>query len=250
MNYTREEYLAICKDLFDFVLKSAERYYKDHPEDSYSEILRKHTMFSYLLRTGCYECDNFPELAEEFLTAADKNFTSAAEKYRVTIPELASWNVEGACRWNEEYAPGMSLRWSDPHPDLPENWCIFHMWNGRRPDSFLSDKRYFAECFMKIMEESVKKYPQYDTLYTFSWLLSEPRFQEFFPEEWVQNMSEKHQGIHANLGFLGQFLTSKMSLNKKTAAKYLETGILPYQPCSSHCSFENMKKHLEKHFLG
>lgn len=249
MIYTREEYLDICKELFDFVLKSAERYHMDHPEESYSDILRSHTMFSYLLRTGCYECQEYPSLAEEFLAESDKDFYSAAKKYRESIPELASWNVEGACRWNPDYDPGMSLRWSDPHPDLPQNWCIFHMWNGRSPESFLGDKWYFAECFMKIMEESVKKYPQYDTLYTFSWLLSEPRFQEFFPEEWVLNMSEKHQGIHANLGFLGQFLNSKMGLNKKTAAQYLETGILPYQPCSSHCSFESMKKHLQKYFL-
>lgn len=250
MNYTQTEYLAVCRDLFDFVLKSAERYHADHPEESYSQILRKRTLLSYVLRETSSECEVFPEMAEAFLMEADSDFTAAAEKYREKIPELASRNAEGACSWNPQYAPGMSLRWSDPHPDLPENWCIFHMWNGCRPQSFLSDKRYFAECFMKIMEESVRKYPQYDTLYTFSWLLSEPRFQEFFPDEWHQNMSEKHQGIHANLGFLGQFLTARMTLNRKTAAQYLETGRLPYQPCSSHCSFERMKEHLISNFLN
>lgn len=250
MEYTQDEYLLICRELFDFVLKSAGRYHQDHPEESFSEILRNHTLLSYLLRESCNECENFPEMAEDFLREADVNFMLAAEKYRDRIPELASKNVKGACSWNPAYEPGMSLRWSDPHPDLPPNWCIFHMWNGHRPQSFLRDKKYFAECFMKIMEDSVKKYPQYDTLYTFSWLLSEPRFQEFFPEEWIKNMGEKHPGIYANLGFLGQFLTAKMTLNRKTAAQYLETGVLPYQPCRSHCSFDNMKKHLLNNFLG
>ena len=249
MNYTQTEYLAVCRDLFDFVLKSAERYHADHPEESYSQILRQRTLLSYVLRETSSECEVFPEMAEAFLVEADSDFTAAAEKYREKIPELASRNAEGACSWNPQYAPGMSLRWSDPHPDLPENWCIFHMWNGRRPDSFLNDKRYFAECFMKIMAESKEKYPQYDTLYTFSWLLSEPRFQEFFPQEWVDNMTEPVDFIAANAGFLGQFITAKMTLNRKIAAKFIETGKLPFAPRSSHCSFEAMKKHLKDNII-
>lgn len=249
MQFTREEYLEICREMFDFVLKSASRYKIDHPDEAYSEILKKRTLFSYLLREGCYECTTYPAEAEEFTAEADRDFQSACEKYKDIIPEIASQNYRTVTQWNEEYAPGMSLHWSDPHPDLAPNWCIFHMWNGKRPGSFLQDKRYFAECFMRIMEEARAKYPQYDTLYTFSWLLSEPRFQEFFPQEWRDNMTEGVDFIAANLGFLGQFLTSKMSLNRKTTAQYLASGKLPFAPRSSHCSFEAMKKHLTDNIL-
>lgn len=249
MEFTQDEYLAICREMFDFVLKSAARYKTDHETESYSDILKKRTLLSYLMRTGCYECTEFPLEVEDFLKLADEDFELASRKYHDIIPELASRNFQTVCQWNPEYAPGMSLRWSEPHPDLPENHCIFHMWNGRRPDSFLNDKRYFSECFIKIMEEAKKKYPAYDTLRTFSWLLSEPRFQEFFPQEWLDNMEEPVNFIAPNLGFLGQFLNSRMGLNRRTAAQFLSDGKLPYPPRASYCSFDSMKKHLEEKFL-
>lgn len=250
MKFTREEYLKICDEIFDFVLETAQKYKIEHPSETYSEILKKRTLFPWLLRTGCYECTEYPVEAKEFTAMADIDFANACSKYRKIIPEIASANYATVICHNTDYAENMSLRWSDPHPDLPQNWCIFHMWNSKRPDSFLNDKRYFAECFIKIMDESRKKYPQYDTLYTFSWLLSEPRFQKFFPQEWHDNMTEPVDFIAANLGFLGQFITAKMTLNRKNAAKYLETGKLPFPPRSSHCSFENMKKHLLENFLN
>lgn len=250
MKFERSEYLEICREMFDFVLNAAEVYKKIHPEKSYSAILRHHTLFSYLMRKDVYECTNFPVEAEEFMAMADEDFAAAGKKYKEIIPQLASLNAEGVCKWHPEYGKNMSLRWSPPHPDLPENWCIFHMWNGCRPKSFLEDKKYFANCFLTIMDESVKKYPQYDTLYTFSWLLSEPRFKEFFPQEWHDNITEPVDFIAANLGFLGQFLTARMTLNRRTAAQYLESGKLPYLPRSSHCSFTSMKKHLQENILN
>ena len=250
MKFTYDEYLNICTEMFDFVLAAAKRYKLDHNDECYSNILCRRTLLSYLLRSGCYECEIFPAEAEEFMAEADNDFEGACSKFKKIIPAVAAQNYQTVTQWNVKYGEGMSLCWSAPHPDLDKSWCVFHMWNGRRPDSFLNDKRYFAECFMKIMAESKAKYPQYDTLYTFSWLLSEPRFQEFFPQEWFDNMTEPVDFIAANAGFLGQFVTAKMSLNRKTAAKFLETGILPYRPCSSHCSFENMKKHLLKNFLN
>lgn len=249
MKFTRQEYFDICDEMFDFVLKSAQKYKENHQQDAYSDILKKRTLFSYLLRDNCYEAKVYPIEAQDFMSMADSDFDAACRKYRKIIPEIASNNFDKVTRWNSDFAEGMSLRWSEPHPDLAPNWCIFHMWNGRRPGSFLQDKRYFAECFMRIMEEARAKYPQYDTLYTFSWLLSEPRFQEFFPQEWRNNMTEEVDFIAANLGFLGQFLTSKMSLNRKTAAQYLASGKLPFAPRSSHCSFEAMKKHLTDNIL-
>ena len=249
MLYTEQEYLEICREMFDFLLKYVKRYKSDHPEESYSEILRNHSLLGFIIRNTSSECRDFPEEVVSFLSESDIDFETAGEKYRKIIPELASKNVEGAFSQNKKFVPGMSLRWSEPNPAVPENWTIFHMWNALKPSSFLSEPEYLAENFMIIMEEAQFAYPQFDTLYTASWLLSEPRFLAFFPEEWMQNLSKPVELINWDQGFQGQFINARGSLNRKTAAGYLETGVLPFQPRNSHCSFENMRKHLLEKFL-
>ena len=245
---TENDYLQSSLEYFDFIIKSAKVYQKKNPQKSFSEILRKHSLLSYILRDSASECQVFPREAEEFLLQADQNLEQAAEKFLPQLEKILRKNARSAQSWKEGYAPGMSLKWEGPHPDLPPSWLLFHMWNGIAPKSFLNEKQYFAQNFMTIMEEAQKKAP-FDTLYTYSWLNTFPRFLEFFPEEWAQNRGERHQDVFANLGFLGQFVSADGRLNKKTAARYLETGELPFKPCAAHCSIEAMKKHLQNNFL-
>ena len=131
---------------------------------------------------------------------------------------------------------------------LPSRWCVFHITNGIRPKSFLREDYYLAENFLTLMTEAEAEFG-YDTLYTFTWLNSHPRFLRFFPEEWQRNLGEPHPGIFANMGFLGQFLNAKGTLNRKTAEEYLSLGELPYPPRKSHCSFASMRKHLTETIL-
>lgn len=245
---TENEYVRSALEYFDFIIKAAKVYQKKNPQKAYSAVLRRHTLLSFVLREKASECEVFPQAAEDFLLEADRNLDQAAEKFLPELEKIARKNAAGAQGWKEGYPPGMSLKWEGPHPDLPENWCLFHMWNGISPKSFLSEKQYFARNFMTIMEESQKKAP-FDTLYTYSWLNSSPRFLEFFPQEWHDNRGERHQDVFANLGFLGQFVCADGRLNQKTAQLYLESGELPCKPCASHCSFGAMKKHLKENFL-
>ena len=249
MLYTEQEYLEICREFFDFLLKYTRRYKQDHPETPYSEILGNRSIMSFIIRTGSSELRDFPEEVCDFLKEADLDFEKAGEKYKKIIPELASKNAETAFAQNPKFIPGMSLRWDPPRNDVPPNWCVFHMWNALKPESFLRYPEYVAENFMIIMHESRLAYPQLDTLYTGSWLLSEPKFLRFFPEEFHRNLEITTPEIFWDQGFHGQFINARGTLNRRNAELFLKTGKLPFQHRKSHCSYESMKKHLLKNFL-
>ena len=249
MIYTEQEYLEICRELFEFLLNYTRRYKQDHPETPYSEILANRSIMSFIIRNGSSEMRDFPEVVLDFLKEADLDFEKAGEKYAKIIPEMASKNVENAFAQNPKFVPGMSLRWDPPRKDVPENWCVFHMWNALKPKSFLSEPEYVAENFMIIMHESQLAYPQLDTLYTGSWLLSEPRFLQFFPEEFHQNLKITTDEIFWDQGFHGQFINARGALNRRNAEIFMKTGKLPFPHRNSHCSYENMKQHLLANFL-
>lgn len=243
-----EEHRLNCAEMFDFIVQSVPFCQRKYPDVSPSEILRKHTLLPYLLREGAQECVTFPACVEEFLKRADGHIVRAAAEFRETILDLAAQRYPESLAPNPLFGEGKSLRYQEPHPDLPRNWCVFHITNGIRPKSFLKEERYFAESFLELMDKSGAEF-QYDTLYTFTWLNSHPRFLHFFPEEWRGNLGEPHPGIFANLGFLGQFLNAEGALNRKTADSFLATGELPFRPRKSNCSFASMRRHLTETIL-
>lgn len=246
--WSAQEFARNCLEFFDFSAASAKVYQKRSPEKSISAILKSHTMFAWSLRSSATECKEYPEEAIRFLAEADDDLDAAAARFRPVLEKIAAQNSAAAQGWNPLFEPGMSLRWQGPHPDLAPNVCIVHMWNGVAPKSFLNEKRYLAENFIKILDDSQKHHP-FDTLRTFSWLNANPRFLAFFPQEWHDNLQEPHPDVYANLGFMGQFITADGRLNKKTAASYLETGELPFKPRQAHCSYEALREHLYKNFL-
>ena len=241
----KEEFIESALEMYDFILRATDRWLADHPGDTRSDIIRRRTLFTWLLRNTPSEQQDFPPEAEEFLHWADRDWTVAAVKFRSILPRILAANHPGAMGHNPKFAPGMSVRPDKPHPDLPRNWCIIHMWNAISPKSFLNEDKYFAGCLLRVMDESEKEYG-YDTLYTFSWLNASPRYLYFFPQEWQNNLDEPNRDIHANLGFLGQFITARGMLNKRTAEQYLATGELPFKPRRSHCSFAAARKHLQQ----
>ncbi len=245
---SQEEHRRNCAEMFDFIVRSIPCCRKKYPDVSPSEILRKHTLLPYLLREGAQECQTFPADVEEFLKRADEDLARASVEFREKILDAILSNYPESLAPNPLFGEGRSLRFQEPHPDLPRNWCVFHITNGIRPKSFLKEDHYFAESFLELMHESEAAF-RYDTLYTFTWLNSHPHFLHFFPEEWRMNLGEPHPGILANLGFLGQFLNAEGALNRKTADLFLATGELPFKPRKSHCSFASMRRHLTENIL-
>jgi hypothetical protein len=246
--WTDQEFARNCLEFFDFAVEAAKVYKKRCPEKSFSDILKTHTMFPWSLRSSTSECKEYPAEALTFLAEADEDLDGAAAKFRPAMEKIALRNSPLAQVWNPHFKPGMSLRWDGPHPSLPDNICIVHMWNGIAPKSFLNEPRYLAENFIEILDDSQKHHP-FDTLRTFSWLNSSPRYLAFFPQEWQDNLCNPHPDVYANMGFLGQFVTADGRLNKKTAQSYLESGKLPFIPRESHCSYEALREHLYKNFL-
>ncbi len=245
---SQEEHRRNCAEMFDFIVSSVPCCRKKYPDVSASEILRKHTLLPYLLREKAQECQTFPADVENFLKRADEDLARAAIEFKEKILDAVVCNYPESLAPNPLFGEGRSLRFQEPHPDLPRNWCVFHLTNGIRPKSFLKEDRYLAESFLELMNESEAEF-QYDTLYTFTWLNSHPRFLHFFPEEWRMNLGEPHSGILANLGFLGQFLNAEGALNRKTADLLLSAGELPFKPRKSHCSFASMRRHLTENIL-
>lgn len=243
-----EEHCRECAVMFEFILQSVKPLRKKYPGLPCSAILREHTLLSYLLREDGHACRRFPDEAEEFLKQADLDFERAAADFRKELSAIIRRSYPASLADNPLFREGMSLRYQEPHPDLPSRWCVFHITNGIRPKSFLREDYYLAENFLTLMTEAEAEFG-YDTLYTFTWLNSHPRFLRFFPEEWQRNLGEPHPGIFANMGFLGQFLNAKGTLNRKTAEEYLSLGELPYPPRKSHCSFASMRKHLTETIL-
>ena len=132
----QEEFVASTLEMFEFVTLAADRWLSDNPGDTRSDIIRRRTLFTWLLRNTSSERQDLPPEAEEFLRMADLDWDGAKEKFRRELPAIAAADYEGAMQPNAKFAPGMSVRPDKPHPQLPRNWCIIHMWNAISPNRF------------------------------------------------------------------------------------------------------------------
>lgn len=141
---------------------------------------------------------------------------------------------------SNEYEEGMSVRYAT----LANNYCYLHFRNAKYPESFLKYPAYFAQNIKYIMDKAQKEH-NCNTLYTATWLNSLPKFLKFFPQEWHDNLTDTIP-YGPTMGWQGQFINGAGLLNEATAKKFLETGVLPYARRESHCSFEEMRKHLTK----
>ena len=147
----KEEFIVSTLEMFDFTVRATERWQTDHPDDtSKSDVLKRRTLFTFLLRNTSSERQDLPPEAEEFLRMADLDWDAAKEKFRRELPAIAEADYEGAMQHNPKFAPGMSVRPDKPHPALPRNWCIIHMWNAISPKSFLNETEYFAKCLLRV----------------------------------------------------------------------------------------------------
>ena len=245
-----QEYLNDTRDFYNFAIEFAIRRHKDVPTLSYDMALDKESIFRWLFRTTKMDLfKNPPEMAQ-FLEAA----ASAADDDDLRNKMNALWPVmeeyikkiyPGIPEKHPEYGLGHCLRFNQQQVDgKPTNICIFHMFNGIAPKSFLAEEAYFLGELERILNESEKL--GCDTLATGTWLNSNQRFLALMPQEWIDNLSEPMYEMYNNLGTNGQFITSSGGLNKVTAAYFLEHGKLKYPRHSSRCSFASVRKHIQE----
>ena len=75
---------------------------------------------------------------------------------------------------------------------------------------------------------------------------------QYFPQEWRDNLEKAPSTPPVpqwHYGWWGQLVTGKGTINPKTDAFVRENGYLKYNCLSSHCTFENMRKHLKEVYL-
>lgn len=227
---------------------------KRHPDEKLADIIGKMSCLAELLRLDDNEVETLPEW-RNFLIRAEEIFSDDIRRGRFE-PELTSCLLPFAAGRLDKYYESRaaiaksynagSLKYDAPLAELPRNHCNFHIANMVSPRSFFEDRKYLPRCFMELMDKSEKEYG-YDTLRTFTWLNSRPRWLELFPAEWHDNLGEPDSRIVGNLGFWGQLIAADGSINTKVAEYVRQHGELMYKPRSSYCSFTAMRKHLRKY---
>lgn len=161
------------------------------------------------------------------------------------IKECAKRTYATSIKAPENYKVG-SLHYDAPSDRFQRNQCNFHIANSVSPKSIFTDYDHLPNCFLKLMDDSEKEYG-YDTLRTFSWLNSRPRWLELFPQEWQDNLEEPTLEILGNYAYWGQLVTSRGTLNEQVAKYVRENHKLKYKPRISHCSYSAMRTHLKNY---
>ncbi|OGV34749.1 MAG: hypothetical protein A2020_08335 [Lentisphaerae bacterium GWF2_45_14] len=182
-------------------------------------------------RPEIFETTAFPMLKKQLDQIVQTDYEENLEK-----PRLKGFNAG-------------SLKYDPPIPSLPANHCNFHICNAIAPKSIFEDETYLPECFLSLMDKSEKEYA-YDTLRTFTWLNAHPAWLRLFPDEWQNNLGTHHPGGLNNLGIWGQVINAKGLFNEKAGSFIRKNLEFQYKPRASHCSFENMRIHLEKLLKG
>ena len=177
-----------------------------------------------------------------FETKSDKTseqFENKSLAYLKSPMDLFIKKTYGSKAKKLEYQAG-SLKF-DPAKD---GYVEFHIANLISPKSIFDDPLYLVNCFENLMDMAEDEYGAVG-LFTHSWLNSLPKWQAYFPREWHENTGAVDTNIMWHFGFWGQLLSAKETFNYKYARRFRETGNLPFYPCGSRCSFENMRAHLK-----
>ena len=229
-----EEFLDNAVKCWQFSLDVAWDQNRRHPELSRGTCLRDRSFLHTLLGT------NQAPVFEQAVRLAD----SAAEKTEMDqlLPQVLEWMEKKypPSMDHPEFEPGRSFRYALNS----QHYCYLHIRNAKRPESFLKDPEYVAENLRYIMDKAEKE-DSCDTLYTATWLNSLPAFLRFFPEEWKRNLCDTGD-FGPTMGWQGQFINRFGLLHEGMAARFLQTGVLPYARRETHCSFEAVRRHLQQ----
>jgi len=245
---TSEEQRELISELIKLSLFFSSEFRKFHPEEDISSIIVKRTsMWEIIGLQGADDEKTFTaKLALLYIKAAS-SAEFEKEGLALLIPHLDDFAVSNTA-WERKVLAKYDdscFRYDPPKDIRPANHCNVHITNYISPKSILKEIPYIVSRFFRLMDESGAKYG-FDTLRTGTWLNSVPKWLEFFPQEWMDNMLEPVSCIGGNLGNWGQILTARKTFNFKTGEYIREHLEMQFKPRTSWCSFDAMKKHLEK----
>ena len=155
--------------------------------------------------------------------------------HRTPIPRSFRYLYCGSLRY-EEPAKGSDL-------------CTFHIANAPAPSSLFQDSEYLPLCLKTMMKEAELRYGC-TRLTTTTWLNDRPRWLRLFPDEWQRNLTPRlPDGQYLpvwSIGAWGQFIDARGMLEPSRIKEFRANGIFRYQQRTSQCSFESLRKHLER----
>lgn len=229
------------------------------PDKSLGELIKDHTPLLYhglnyapALWTTDPECLHILAKADEYASLEAGDFeekmwqeTAGLAEKRAELNYPAAVGVKAPASWNCG-----SLKYDHPqeHPDLPEDWIVFHIANAVGPQSIFADPGYLPRCFMLLLKETQVRFNS-QVLYTSTWLNGREEFLRNFPQEWRDNLEKNNDPLPVpawHFGWWGQLVTGRGTINPNAEKFVRENGRLRYACCKSHCSYKNMIGHLEK----
>ena len=231
------------------------------PEKKPGELIRDHTPLLYhglnyppAAQSENPECQKILSRADDLAGLEPEEFEEtmwneirdlAAKRAELNYPNAVG--VKAPASWNCG-----SLKYDPPfeHPNLDPGQVTFHIANAVGPKSIFDDPDYLPHCFLLLMKEAQFRFGCH-TLFTSTWLNERQAFLNCFPQEWRRNMSprpEEHPVPRWHFGWWGQLVTGRGTINPKAEKFVRENGYLKYCCLASHCSFENMRKHLREKF--
>ena len=229
----------VIREFWEFALDAAWDQHARHPELSRGTCLRSRSILHTLL--GGSQSALFADACAMADRTGDRGEMELL--FPRILPAAAAAFAARKAAQAAEFEPGRCFRYAV----TGDHWCYIHIRNSMEPDSFLAHPAYVAENLRHIMAVSEKN-DRCGTMYTASWLNSLPAVLRFFPAEWAGNITVPADAgeIGPTMGWQGQFFNRKGELNRKTADRFLSSGVLPFPRAESHCSFAALKEHLKR----
>ena len=137
-----------------------------------------------------------------------------------------------------------SLRYDPPTEKAPDT-CSVHITNALAPKSIFDDPSYLPDCFFRLLAD-MRSHFGCCRIRIGSWLNSEPRFLALFPGEWQENLTSSDPVPVWHFGYWGQLFNARGLLNDRMDAFIRANLRLKYPMRVSHCSMENLEKHLKE----
>jgi hypothetical protein len=252
---TSEEHLGLLCDLTDLQLSFLWTWLETHPDEEFSYSLHRRIDICrktdpepkhYDIARIDFKTDLWIKTEADLLEiynssdSADSFEKASSEYLRPMIVSFAE-KTYGSTFKTEEYQCG-SLKYDPPWKDDPKA-VMFHIGNALAPKSIFDDPNYLKGCFLDLMNQVEKKYDA-DTVKTGTWLNSHPKWLEYFPQEWLDNMGPEEENVSWGFGHWGQFISAKGTFNHKLGKILRETGRFPYYPRSSRCPISEFRKKL------
>ncbi len=131
--------------------------------------------------------------------------------------------------------------------ELKSGRLDLHVDNVYVPKSPLSEMFVpFAASLLRTLDDARNRWPDVLEAISETWLNSFPRFQTLFPESWLDDA--KLRKITYTMDHWGQFTNRAGDFHARNAARFRETGEMPYPCMVCECPIHEIRTHLDSNF--